>query len=324
MSLHHTLQRMFMTLPVGDNDSTKAEFIGAPEIDLNTLEQVFRHWSLDNPEVSLNAWLQENTLARYRDWTPAPRPGETTLVDIGCYQPSIGYYWRLGWKTVLGVTKEAGELLSPEKHNRARDPEVCVVLGDIEREQLPVAANSVDAVMMTEVFEHLALDPMHALIEVNRVLKPGGRLIFTTPNGASSRQALSILAGEVPWQGLEFSGHSTNRHNRLYSCRELLTILDAAGFSADYYTSRNYGTKKGSVAKRVAVKTFDHALKTVDKLNQLFSKHRRIERDDYLIVLAHKSAQPKERYPSMLYFDASVWPEWYQQNAEQTSQRSSQ
>lgn len=51
------------------------------------------------------------------------------------------------------------------------------LIGDAHR--LPFADGSVDAVVCTEVFEHL-LDPPAAAGEIVRVLRPGGRLVLTT------------------------------------------------------------------------------------------------------------------------------------------------
>ena len=51
------------------------------------------------------------------------------------------------------------------------------VLGDAHR--LPFSDATVDAIVCTEVFEHL-LDPPAAARELMRVLKPGGKLVLTT------------------------------------------------------------------------------------------------------------------------------------------------
>lgn len=51
------------------------------------------------------------------------------------------------------------------------------LIGDAHR--LPFADEVVDAVVCTEVFEHL-LDPPAAAQELIRILKPGGRLVLTT------------------------------------------------------------------------------------------------------------------------------------------------
>jgi ubiquinone/menaquinone biosynthesis C-methylase UbiE len=45
---------------------------------------------------------------------------------------------------------------------------------------IPLPDNSVDAIMCTEVFEHIP-DPIRAITEFRRLLKPGGYLIITAP-----------------------------------------------------------------------------------------------------------------------------------------------
>lgn len=52
------------------------------------------------------------------------------------------------------------------------------MLGDAHA--LPVRAGTVDLVLMLEVLEHVR-DPRAVLGEVHRVLRPGGRLVFTVP-----------------------------------------------------------------------------------------------------------------------------------------------
>ncbi len=48
-------------------------------------------------------------------------------------------------------------------------------------EHLPVASNSLDCVILSEVIEHLE-EPAASIDEASRVLRPGGRLLITTPN----------------------------------------------------------------------------------------------------------------------------------------------
>jgi SAM-dependent methyltransferase len=60
--------------------------------------------------------------------------------------------------------------------DRRPRPEIDVI-GDAH--ELPFGDATVDAVVCTEVFEHL-LDPPTAARELIRVLKPGGRLVLTT------------------------------------------------------------------------------------------------------------------------------------------------
>lgn len=64
-------------------------------------------------------------------------------------------------------------------HSRATYPKVAVLRGDLQR--LPVRSASVDVVAHLQTIEHLHDQPGF-VAECARVLRPGGRLLVTTPN----------------------------------------------------------------------------------------------------------------------------------------------
>lgn len=74
----------------------------------------------------------------------------------------------------LGFSPQSLQLFSRGKH--------VAVFG--RGEEIPFPDESFDAVLMIEVIEHVEGD-RQALGEIRRVLRPGGRLILTTPNGAT-------------------------------------------------------------------------------------------------------------------------------------------
>jgi SAM-dependent methyltransferase len=53
---------------------------------------------------------------------------------------------------------------------------------------IPVADESFDVVLCTEVLEHVP-EPIDAIRELSRVLRPGGRLLLTAPQRSGSHQA---------------------------------------------------------------------------------------------------------------------------------------
>src|SRR6185503_15351913 len=76
------------------------------------LDQLFRqHSRLEGKAAeNLETWLGNGGAARrYLDLIPKPLPAEKIFVEIGCYQPSVGYYWHLGWENVIGFYKDDGE-----------------------------------------------------------------------------------------------------------------------------------------------------------------------------------------------------------------------
>ena len=54
------------------------------------------------------------------------------------------------------------------------------VIADLDK-KIPFSPSSIDTIVAGEVIEHLK-EPYHFLRECHRVLKPGGKLILTTPN----------------------------------------------------------------------------------------------------------------------------------------------
>ncbi len=102
-------------------------------------------------------------------------------------------------------------------------PTSSVVVSD-SATSLVVSDQCVDLVLLSELVEHLPA--ASALLgECWRVLRPGGRIIVTTPNLWDSRRVLSPLAGHV------WSGYTDPTHINLYTPLRLARELRAAGFA---------------------------------------------------------------------------------------------
>lgn len=95
-------------------------------------------------------------------------------LDVGC---GTGLILRHLPKGATGID------LNPRHLERAKKyvPDARLMIGDAEKLEFPNETFS--AVVCTEVLEHL-VHPQKALSEIRRVLKPGGRLIGSTPHHA--------------------------------------------------------------------------------------------------------------------------------------------
>jgi SAM-dependent methyltransferase len=103
---------------------------------------------------------------------------------------------------------------------------------NIEEDIFPYPDESFDVVLFCEIIEHLLSDPVHALIEIRRVLKPGGTLVVTTPNVARLENVAKLLAGQNIYD--PYSGYGPyGRHNREYTQQDLFSLLSANGFRVD-------------------------------------------------------------------------------------------
>lgn len=100
---------------------------------------------------------------------------------------------------------------------------------NIEEDRYPYDDATFDLVLFCEILEHLPADPIHALCEINRVLRPGGTVIITTPNASRLSNLLRITRGDNVYE--ELSGYGTyGRHNREYTVDELQQLLTEVGF----------------------------------------------------------------------------------------------
>jgi len=100
---------------------------------------------------------------------------------------------------------------------------------NIEHDQFPYEDGSFDILLFCEILEHLLSDPVHALIEIRRVLKDGGLLVLSTPNVAGLGNVGKLIAGQNIYE--PYSGYGPyGRHNREYTRDELFRLLSANGF----------------------------------------------------------------------------------------------
>lgn len=157
-------------------------------------------------------------------------PGQL-VVDVGCGDGSAAQVAR----PILAGHRIVGVDWSHDALRRARSRMGHVVRGELDR-GLPFADGCADAVLFSEVIEHL-VDPDHALEELRRVLRPGGHLMLSTPNLAAWYNRALLLAGvqpvfsEVSLRGIHGRpGAQVVGHLRLYTARALRSHLTASGF----------------------------------------------------------------------------------------------
>jgi 2-polyprenyl-3-methyl-5-hydroxy-6-metoxy-1,4-benzoquinol methylase len=91
---------------------------------------------------------------------------------------------------------------------------------------LPVAPNAFDVVLSVETIEHLE-NPRAVVREWYRLLKPGGTLIFTTPNNDNVRSVLTVL---VKGHFQQFTDEGYPAHITALLTKDVERITREAGF----------------------------------------------------------------------------------------------
>ncbi len=192
----------------------------------------------------LDIQRQEALRARYAAERPGYRPAsavydsllrarigpDSVILDAGCGQAGIVARAR-------GSARAAGIDVTFEGFRDAVD------LSDLVRgnlEALPFAASSFTLIASSWVFEHLE-HPELAFREFARVLRPGGQLVFLTPN---RRHPLTLSTHAIPdWvqKGLvrRFYGRKEvftfRTYYRANTRRDLDRLLTAAGFACEAF-----------------------------------------------------------------------------------------
>lgn len=150
-------------------------------------------------------------------------PAGGRVLDIGCSGGYLAERLAAGGATVTGIE------LDPVAAERARS--VCdqVVVGDVEQLELPFEPGSFDAVVCADLIEHLR-DPGQFLSRVRPLLRPGGRLVLTTPNVANWTIRMQLLFGR--WRYTE-RGILDRTHTHLFTRRTLAECLATSGYELE-------------------------------------------------------------------------------------------
>ena len=145
---------------------------------------------------------------------------DATVLEAGCGEGYGAHLLAKQAKAVIGLDYD----VLTTQHAKATYPDITVIRGNLTA--LPFAAGTVDVVANLQVIEHL-WDQPGFLAECVRILRPGGRLLITTPN------KITFSPGrDTPLNPF---------HTRELSGAELTELLVKAGFRVEMMAGLGHG-----------------------------------------------------------------------------------
>ena len=266
------------------------ESAGPPPSDSDILE-----WAPTEPLFRAYVDAHLSRLTKTLEITPPGSPADRVL-EMGTYlQVAPALRKRLGYGEVRGCYYgELGVVEHREVTSTDGERFECdVELFDAEKDVFPYADEYFATVLCCELVEHLSVDPMHMMGEVNRILRPGGHLVLTTPNLASLRAISAILQGYHPGLFPQYirpapDGKIDPRHNREYTPFEIRLLLNDAGFEVRLLeTGPFYDQPRPELA-------------WVRRLLERYEYSTEL-RDEGIYAVGRKIGLPRSRYPAWLY-----------------------
>lgn len=173
---------------------------------------------------SVPAGLEPERFALRREFLLARVAAGERVLDVGCGEGAFTVALAAHGALPTGIDVAAEPLRRAAEHGSQRDLDMRLVAPD---GPLPLDDACFDAVWAGEVLEHV-VDCVGLLDELHRVLRPGGRLLVSTPN----HPPLRVLG--LALRPAAFDAHFEPRsdHVRFFTSRTLRTVLETAGFEA--------------------------------------------------------------------------------------------
>lgn len=149
------------------------------------------------------------------------------VLDIGCSFGDQAIRIAKQGLSVYGIDKSEQAIRQFRESAEGENVKCVAVVGDIEK--MPYEDNQFDAVVATEVFEHVT-EPEKAIKESARVLRSGGHACVSVPTQSS----------EKIFRFLHPTWVKDSTHVNVFSKGQILALLKQAGFTVEKVENQNF------------------------------------------------------------------------------------
>ncbi len=165
------------------------------------------------------AWMQVLELVE-NDWT---------ILDVGCSSGNLGEELIHKKNAVVdGIEIDEADAMLASKKLRQVEVLNIETTPDIKK----IFQGTYDAILFIDVIEHL-VDPVTALRNIHKLLKPNGYIIFSVPNMAHLSVRMALLEGDFTYTK---AGLLDKTHMHFYTGNEIKRVFTEAQYEIKTFT----------------------------------------------------------------------------------------
>lgn len=183
-----------------------------------------------------------------------PRDGTAEILEIGCGNGATG---------ALALSegccrRYVGVELFERAADEARDVLSEVITGNVETLTFDWQPATFDAIILSEVLEHL-VEPGQVLQKLSRYVRPGGMLLASSPNISHWRVIRELIMGRF---NLADRGVFDRTHLRWFTPQSFADMVESAGFIVDEVGPVTPFSTRAEVISKLTGGRFDHLFMT--------------------------------------------------------------
>ena len=183
-----------------------------------------------------------------------PRDPSAQILEIGCGTGATG---------ALALSegccgRYVGVELFEDAAEEARDVLSEVIVGNVETLQLDWQPATFDAIILSEVLEHL-VEPGEVLKRLARYVRPGGMLLASSPNISHWRVIRELVMGRFQ---LADQGVFDRTHLRWFTPGTFADLADTAGFDVEELGPFTAFSTRTELISKLTGGRFDHLFMT--------------------------------------------------------------